>query len=660
VTEPDKDAEQQRLIFPKFFRCCCVGAALLFCLCLAMKLNGSSIGMWRTLLLEPGIPRGLLFSSPKQIRVDEWCIWTPAMLSQARQKPPFPIENSNLGAGRAPLLMNVPVAYYTAFFRPQLWGFFLFDFERGFSFYWCSKVFGLLLAVGWWLRQMGLRSRALTIFGVVWVFFSSYMQWWFSSPAMLPEMVASWAMCLGCAVQFFRDCNPWRIAAAFAGFVFFAVNFVLCLYPPYQIPLLLLGVAILIGVWLENRRGAKPSLGTRGLILIGACVAAVALVLIPFWIDVRSTLALVAQTAYPGARRSTGGDLSLFKLFSGLTGFFETEQVEPGAYDNICEASNFYPMWPAAALAMLVARWRLRMSISPLLAALAVYLICLSLYCVVPMPGWFLRGTLLSFATEQRALLGIGLANIFFCCLFLDRYRARVFTNAGALTAGLAFWLAITVLLQAMRLHDRSFFFDTLQFALLLVINGVILALFFWETMRRWLPTVLGALLIFSNAGINPIMRGLSPLLDSSAFKAIDKARAADPEAKWIVYHSRYFAQLVKATGAPVLNGTKILPELQLLRRIDPEGNGDFIYNRYANITYELPKDPNQITFNLIYPDFYMAFISPDHPVLQQAGYRYLMFPNVWLEAESNGFSLVEEVHPSRLWVYRNTTDGGL
>jgi hypothetical protein len=660
VTEPDKDAEQQRLIFPKFFRWCCVGAALLFCLGVAMKLNGSSIGMWRTLLLEPGIPRGLLFSSPKQIRVDEWCIWTPAMLSQARQKPPFPIENSNLGAARAPLLMNVPVAYYTTFFRPQLWGFFLFDFERGFSFYWCSKVFGLLLAVGWCLRQMGLRSRALIIFGVVWVFFSSYMQWWFSSPAMLPEMVASWAICLGCAAQFFRDCNPWRIAAAFAGFVFFAGNFVLCLYPPYQIPLLLLAVAILVGVWLENRRGAKPSSGTRGLILIGASVAAVALVLIPFWIDVRSTLALVAQTAYPGARRSTGGDLSLFKLFSGLTGFFETEQVEPGAYDNICEASNFYPMWPAAALTMLVARWRLRMSISPLLAALAVYLICLSLYCVVPMPGWLLRGTFLSFATEQRALLGIGLANILFCCLFLDRYRARVFTNAGAVTAGLALWLAVAVLLQAIRVHDRAFFFDTLQFILLLAINAVIIALFFWETMRPWLPPVLGALLVLSNAGINPIMRGLSPLLDSNAFKAIDSVRSADPDGKWIVYHSRYFAQLVKATGAPVLNGTKILPDLQLLRRIDPKGAGDFIYNRYANIAYELPKHPNQINFNLIYPDFYMAFISPDYPVLQQAGCRYLMFPNVWLDAESNGFSLVKEIHPSRLWIYRNAADGGL
>ena len=127
--------------------------------------------MWRNLLQEPGLPRGLIFSAPKRIRVDEWAIWTPAMLSQARQVPAFPIENPNLGAGRAPLLMSVPVAYYTTVFRPQLWGFFLFDFERGFSFYWCCKVFGLLLATGWWLRTIGLRSQALIIFGAIWIFF---------------------------------------------------------------------------------------------------------------------------------------------------------------------------------------------------------------------------------------------------------------------------------------------------------------------------------------------------------------------------------------------------------------------------------------------------------------------------------------------------------
>src|SRR5213080_952330 len=171
-------------------RSCCIGSALLFCLAVGLKLSGSSVGMWRNLLAEPGIARGLILSSPKHLRVDEWGIWTPAMLSQARQNPPFPIENPSLGAGRAPLLMSVPVAYYTTLFRPQLWGFFLLDLEHAFAFYWCSKIFGLVLATAWLLRQIGIKNAAIVAFGTAWLFFSSFVQWWFSSPAMLPEMLA--------------------------------------------------------------------------------------------------------------------------------------------------------------------------------------------------------------------------------------------------------------------------------------------------------------------------------------------------------------------------------------------------------------------------------------------------------------------------------------
>ncbi len=193
-------------------RWCSLGLLVLFLASVAWELNGSSVGMWSNLLSEKTAPEGLLFSSPKRVRGDEWTVWTPAMLSQAQQTPPFPIENPSLGAGRTPLIMSVPVAYYTTVFRPQLWGFFIFNFERGFSFYWCVKVFGLLFAVGWCLRQIGLRSAWLTIFGAVWIFFSSFTQWWFSSPAMLPEMIASWAICLGCAAQMLRPSTRWRTA----------------------------------------------------------------------------------------------------------------------------------------------------------------------------------------------------------------------------------------------------------------------------------------------------------------------------------------------------------------------------------------------------------------------------------------------------------------
>jgi hypothetical protein len=633
---------------------CCVGAAILFCLAVALELNGSSVGMWRDLLTEPGVARGLIFSAPKRIRVDEWGVSTPSMLSQARQKPPFPIENSNLGAGRAPLIMNVPVAHYSTFFRPQFFGFFIFDFVRGFSFYWCAKFFGLLAAAGWALRQIGVRSRLLVIFGAVWVLFSSYVQWWFSSPTMLPDMLASWFVCLGCAVGFFKDRHLGKTMTRLLCFIFFGINFVLCLYPPYQIPLVLLFIAVVVGVWRENRAHPEVVSNIRASVLFAAALVATVLILLPFWFEVRSTLAMVAHTVYPGMRRSGGGNLSFFKLFSGVLGFFENEQSHPAVYDNICEASNFYPLWPVAAFIILAARLRARVPISPLLSTLAIFLIGLSLYCVVPLPEGLLRVTLLNFATERRALLALGIANILFCCVFFDRYRDVILSRLSTFLGGITLWLGILVMLWCARTQNAVYFSDPWHWILPLVIGALILLLVFWERVRfRWLPIVLGLLLIFSNAPINPVMRGLSPLMDSAAFNAIDRIRAADPEGKWIIYHTRYFAQLVKATGAAVFNGTKVVPDLPFFHQLDGSGADEVAYNRYANIGCEMPRLSHEVSASLVYPDYYIWFLPPDLPALSESGYRYILIPKEWPEAANCGFALIEKVSPGDLWIYR-------
>ena len=636
----------------QFLTWCSAAAAILFCLGVALELNGSSVGVWHQLLKEPGAIRGLIFSTPRTIRVDEWGVWTPSALSQARQNPPFPIENANLGAGRSPLLMNVPVKHYTTFFRPQFYGFFIFDFTRGFSFYWCAKFFGLLVAAGWALRQLGVRSRLLIIFGAIWVLFSSYVQWWFSSPAGLPEMLASWFVCLGCARTFFNGRHWGKTLAAVAAFIFFGVNFALCVYPPYQIPLTLLLVAVVVGLWRETREQTPRVSTIRGFGLLFVGLAGIAVVLLPYWFDVRSTLDLVAHTSYPGARRSHGGDLSLFKLFSGLLNIFESEESHPAVYDNICEASNFYPLWVAAAFLVLAARFGARKRIGQLLLSLLIFLIALSIYCVLPLPEWLLHSTFLNYATERRSLLALGIANILFCCLFLDRYRGAIISRRTGISGAIVLFTGVAVLLWSARSTNAAYFSESWHWAAPLSIAAIVLVLIFWESLRhRWFPIAFGLLLVASNAPINPLMRGLSPLVDSAAFHEIDRIRASDPGGGWMVYHTRYFAQLVKATGAAIFNGTKIVPDLELLRRIDP--GAEAVYNRYANIGCEFPKRAGEMHAVLIYPDYYIWFLPPDLPLLREAGYRYILVPNEWPDAENHGFAMLEELLPGELWIYR-------
>lgn len=621
----------------------------LFSAAVALKLNGSSVGAWQQILREPGKPPGLLLFTPKHIRADEWYVITPSMLSQARQMPPFPTANENLGGGLSPLLMSVPVAYYTTFFRPQLWGFFVLDFERAFSFYWCCKVFGLALAFAWLLRCMGIRRTRIVVFGAAWLFFSSFTQWWFSSPAMLPEMLTCWSLCTGCVIVMFASASSFRGVLAAIGFAFFGINFILCFYPGFQIPLLYVSVALLLGLWWEQRVTGAWNVA-RGSTLLACSAIAAALVLLPFWFTARDTIALVSHTSYPGVFRSHGGGLSVPQLFSGVLGFFEAERRVLLGFDNICEASNFYPLAVLILIACVLNAWRRRLRVDPIIVALAVPILFLSAYCVLPFPTLVAKLTGFGLTTEGRLLLGIGIADILLCCVFFDRHFYNLPPAKWAPVIAVALSAALGGYMLAGSTH-------TTWGALIVGINCVVVAWFFTNRARTAFLTAFTALVAINGIRINPVMTGLGPLLQSQAYQSIDKIRRTNPGARWIVYDDVYPAQLVKATGAPVLNGVKILPDFELMKSLDPAGRYAHIYNRYAYINVALPQRPDEMSFQLIDFNYYQVNVSPASQALAAARYDFALFPEPWPDSQQHGFAPLEVVDPAAWFVYRRSGD---
>ncbi len=88
-----------------------------------LDLNGSSSAMLSRYIDRAPPTLGIVAGSPKAIRSDEWSVHTPWILSQIHQHPPFPLRNVAVGAGYATLLCNLPVAHWTALFRPEMWAF---------------------------------------------------------------------------------------------------------------------------------------------------------------------------------------------------------------------------------------------------------------------------------------------------------------------------------------------------------------------------------------------------------------------------------------------------------------------------------------------------------------------------------------------------------
>ncbi len=347
----------------------------------------------------------------------------------------------------------------------------------------------------------------------------------------------------------------------------------------------------------------------------------------------------------------------MWKLFAGPIGFFESEDKVPPGFPNICEASNFYPLWPLALLGLAAGRVRSRLSIPALMVMLTVFIVGLSLYCVVRLPAWLLHVSLLAHVHEARALLSIGLANIILVCLFLDRSDQPIFGKYWALGGAVAAALGIGALFYIVHASDPKFFADRLHLTLLIFANAVIVIMFFWDRARRWLPPVFALLLICSNGLINPIMRGLGPLLESAAFQEVDKIRAADPEAKWIAYGDHVTGQLVKATGATVFNGTKIVPDLPFLRQLDAKGAYESVYNRYAWIICAVQVFPEEVRFVLWQPEFYTVHLPPGLPLLRDAGYHYYVFSSEWRDALFYDFALVAKTPSNNLWIYRRDDD---
>jgi hypothetical protein len=658
LAEPPRFLFGRRLILPAVFsrvnnidvrvRRLLGVVTILFVAAVAFQINGSSIGVWKDALHDGASPAGILFSTPKSVRSDEWMSWTPSILSQALHRPAFPVENANLGGGKSPLLMSVPVRHFAMFFRPQLWGFFLFPIETGFAFYWNAKLCALFLSFFFLIRMLTRNNFWLAFFGAGWVCFSAYVQWWFSCPPMLPEMLASWATALLCAVELFRTNRVVSRMAITLLLVVAVVNFTLCFYPPFQIPLVYVGLGVFAGWLWQNRNSTlawKP-----GAICLGIGVVGCAAVLVPYLAECKPTLEILAQTKYPGSRRSYGGELAITDVFNGVLGFFNNSERDfLATRGNSCEGSNFYPLWLFALAAGGADLWRGRRN-RPIEIFLFAALALFALYAVCPFPVWLCRWTLLSYVTGTRALLAIGIAGILLTLMLLAQEAKRRKISRG-FPAAVAACLGVALLFIASYPGNEKFL-SVGRSSLLLGLNAGLIGLYFFAPRKVFCGVFLLAL-VLNNGGVNPIATGLGPLLKATATPAIQKIRDSDPEAKWIVYSTAWLPQFFKAQGVNVINGLQIVPDPALCHEVDPAGKNEMEWNRYAFAIFE-PADPGEKpSFRPLGPAAYILRTSPGEPAFRGRNVRYAVFPRRLGSGEEDQMRLLVSFPENKIWIYK-------
>jgi hypothetical protein len=130
----------------------------------------------------------------------------------------------------------------------------------------------------------------------------------------------------------------------------------------------------------------------------------------------------------------------------------------------------------------------------------------------------------------------------------------------------------------------------------------------------------------FTALTVNPLYRGLGPVADSPLLETLEPYRAADPEARWLVYDSINYGNYLLANGYPVLSSIYLYPQYDLWLQFDPPGRYEDVWNRYAHVLFARTTDPSVVDFVAHNFDSFVVSIDPCHSVLADLRVRFMTF----------------------------------
>ena len=615
----------------KWFIGICV---VLFALLTLAKINYSSIGMWNTVVPDGSdARRGIVSGTPKSIRIDEWGVVTPFMMSQAHQG--FPLENPAIGGEKVGLVGYYPINNLVSLFRPSHWGFFLFDFDHGFAWHWNFVIFFNLIASTLLFLLLTRNNFWLSVLGSVWLIFSPGFAWW--SFFFLTSQFAASLLLIASIYIFYARSNRTIIVAGLL-FLWSFASFALLLYPPYQVLLGYLLIILLIGfVW---RNAKKEYLFDKLWIKLATFAVAfvvLGVIFYRFYLDAKSTIDVMSNTVYPGKRSETGGTGFVANWFSEYySGWLINNDNFPKAWMNICELSHFITFTPIIAIGMALYYFRNK-RVDPSLTLLLGFVAFVLIYIEVGFPAFLAKLTLFDVSPTRRAQVPFGIANVFLAVLYLDFISKQKKLQLSGSTSALLIVATVAFMLFAAWLNIstsdgfytvQKLFLPTLFFAGL---NYLFLPI---STFQRKDVVVAGCLVLFTlpNLKINPIGKGTAPITQNTLYLKVRELHEQEPNARWVVIGGQYLTYLVTATGVNQLSGVKNQPDFKTMRVLDPMAKRDSAYNRYAHTVYSSyvdPAHPDTVVIQNNFEDAYQVGIDPCSPKLRKLNVRYFIFDHV-------------------------------
>ena len=602
---------------------------IMFLILSLLKIHGSSVAAWNDRIPEGSTStKNIIAGTPKVIRMDEYAVQTPFTLSQVEKN--FPIKNESIGGENAPLMSFVPVRHFITLFRPNFWGYFFLSTEQGFAWAWNFKAFGILIAMTLMFMLLTGNNFWLSIFGAVWLLYSSGTQWWYSTS--LPDSIFSSAILFICGVYLIFSKNYLSLFISTFCFILFGVYYAGMLYPPYQLPLAYFIIFLLLGYVIQNYN--KELIFSKlylKLVLGTTALAGLAIIIFIFYSDAKPTVEAMMNTAYPGKRFDLGGAGFTSNMFSEYYHLFINNESFPQIWVNICEMShylNFAPVIIGCSIWYYVSTHK----INYLIAIPSIFIIFLLIWIKNGFPEILAKLTLMSISPPKRTQIPFGIANVILAVIYVGQLKKMRIENLSISKTLIAVFIIIFFVAITAATNDSSsnHFFKTPQLVIGVLLFSLANILLLFPIQFKFREITFMSIIIISlipNFMVNPIAKGLSPITEHNIHLKVKEIAQKDPKKRWLVMGNQFLGYMAQTAGVDVLGGVKYIPDLKVMKVIDGKYHRDSVYNRYAHTVYSSfidGKDSTIVALN--FEDGYSIGLDGCSPRLKQLNVKYVLF----------------------------------
>lgn len=560
------------------------------------ELHGDSIFMYDS-YVQTG--RGSEFVEPvlgeaRAIRSDEWLVNASRRLSSRFLENPY-ASTSDIVRGTQSINptyigLNDIALNITEIFTLIL------GIEYGFCFgYNFTIVVGLLVAFEFFMI-LTKRKKLLSLLGAIMIICSSFYLWW-GFPSILLYAHAS----LTAFYHFFHT-NSRKIKLLCAILTPQAVmNFITILYPAWEVPMGFVVLALLVAIIHDNWKDIKKQ-RRNSWILFGTALCYCVIVLARYFWEQTEYVASITSTVYPGARVSNGG-----YIWNKILYYFQSFLYPFKDIANASEYSTLCSLFPLPIIVAVIYAIRNRMK-DWMINGLLVVSALLLFYTSTGIPGWLSKITMMQNSVPERAVDILGIICVYFIILLLSKERkccGKPFVNIiiGSIVVGIS-------------VYACNKYFPGYMSYTYIVITGIVLVLFSavliggMQKKVRLLSYILMLILfVGSSIHIRPVQKGYDAIDSKPLAKEIRQINDEDPNQKWIACDGGVvLSGFSLACGAPTINSVNTYPNMDLWKRLDPESQYDYVYNRYSHIAVEFTEEAT--SFSLVQPDTMRIYLS--------------------------------------------------